>query len=404
MTTATPSASNPTPSLLATFGLQEAPLARALHATKAAIHGGAALSWYLGTPAPPGQDIDIWCQPAEPILRPVIYALYDTIFRAAGYVPKDRQRNPAAAEYYDVAPLHIDAVHNWYNPTLKRKIQLILRTQGPDIPASPVAEFDLDITMIRVAPHPADPATLCLQTQSTELCSRIDRRVMRINCLRGQNLASNLSRVHKYYARGFAFETTESTCSCPCGAATHTAIIPPRRLECVEAIKYVRNAWIAANPLPDNHPLRADVLKATLLSDYNNKSLITKTYAQLMTERDHCRQAVRLPQNLPTYPQETEWLQKYYTVLLGLTHYHRLQRLWGETPNLSTATTKDIAAAIQNAKWLIKSPASDMFQEVYNYAIALFQEADRCVETDRTASTEWGNPAALLIHDVITYV
>lgn len=402
-----------TPSLLATFGIQEAPLARALHATKAAIHGGAALSWYLETPAPPEQDIDIWCQPAEPILRPVIYALYDTIFRAAGYVPNDRH-DPAAAKYYDVAPLHIDAIHNWYHPTLKRRIQLILRTQGPDIPACPTAEFDLDITSMRIVPDPKNPAILCLQTPSTDLCDQIDRRVMRINNLHGQNLRNNLNRVHKYYNRGFAFETTETTCSCPCGAATHTTVTLPRRMDRAEAIKTVRKAWIAANPLPDNHPLRADVLKATLLADYNNQTLMTKSYGQLMAEREHCRQAQRLPQNQHIYPQETAWIWKYYQVLLGLTHYRRLQHLWGEKPDLSAATTKDIAAAIQNAKWLIQSPASEMFQGPYNYAMELFQEAVRCAETvtshtetDRAQATvavtdEWDNPV-LEVRDVITH-
>lgn len=391
------------PSLLATFGIQEAPLARALHATNAVIHGGAALSWYMGTSAPPGQDIDIWCQPAEPILRPVIYALYDTIFRAAGYLPRDR--NPATAEYYDVAPLHIDAIHNWYNPTLKRKIQLIFRTYGPDIPASPVTEFDLDITMIRVIPNPVDPATLCVQTQSAELCDRIDRRVMRINNLHGQNLRNNLNRVHKYYNRGFAFETTETACSCPCGTATHTTITPPRRMERGEAIRYVRKAWITANPLPDNHPLRADVLKATLLADYNNRTLISKTYGQLMTERDHCRQALRLPQNQPTYPQETAWLWKYYEVLLGLTHYRRLQHLWGETPDLSAATTTDISAAKQNALWLGMSAAGYMYQEAFKYADALHLEADRQTEAvgRATATSATSTPPTMEIRDVITH-
>lgn len=389
-----------TPPLLATFGLQEKTLAHALHATNAAIYGGAALTWYLETPAPPEQDIDIWCQPAEPILRPLIYTLYDSIFRSAGYFPDNK--NPAATEYYNTPILNIVAIHNWYNPTLKRKIQLIIRKQGPDISDSPDDDFDLDITTIRVVPNPTNPSTLTVQSRTADLCINIDRRVMSLYNLRGQNLHSNLYRVNKYYARGFAFETTETACSCPCGAATHTIITSPRRMGRTEAIKYVRRAWIEANPLPDNHPLRADVLQGTLLEGCNNKTLISKTRSQLITENDQCREALLLPQNEYLYPDETAWLREYYEVLQGMIYYHQLQERYGNRPSmLATATIADIAGAIQDAKRLIKNPVSDIYPDVFKYGMALIDTADSYAESSVYSSSELETPES---RDIITYV
>lgn len=321
-----------TPRLLTAFGLQEqeAALARAFRITDAAIHGGAALTWLTNTDSPPGQDIDIWCQPSERILSALIYALYDTIFRAAGYSPQPATANTAAAiltEYYGIRHLHIDAIHNWYHPTLERKIQLILRsktspTTGITLPASPIAEFDLDITTAKVSASPSHDELVATAPTPT-LAAQIARRVMTITNLRGQVLHNNLLRVRKYYSRGYAFETTETTCSCPCGAAKHTAITPPRRLSLLEALNYVRTAWLAANPLSDNHPLRADNLKTRILAE--NPNLLTITPDRLSELQSYCQATTGFIQNRVTYPAETEWVRNYGSALAGLWSLRSIQ-------------------------------------------------------------------------------
>jgi hypothetical protein len=323
MTTPTPDASP----VLITFGLQdqEAALTRALRVTNAAIHGGAALSWYTNTEPPAGQDIDIWCQPVARILSPVIVALYDTIFRTVGYSPVPPSSR-AARDYYGIRNLHIDAIHNWFNPTVNRKIQLILRSK--DAPsADPTTEFDLDITTVKVS-APADTAAadrLLVTVPSTELAVRIRRRVMNINNLKGQHLQNNLRRIHKYYSRGFAFESTEARCSCSCGAVHHMTVTPPHRLSLKEAMDHVRKEWVAANPLPDHYALRADVLKRYITTHYAGDALLTANRTTLNDLRESCTLANRLYQNAALYPAETTWLLHYRKALQGLWLLRRIQ-------------------------------------------------------------------------------
>ena len=325
-----------TNTVLSAFGLQgqEAALSRAFRATKAAIHGGAALSWYLNTPPPPGQDIDIWCQPAEAILRPIIFALYDTIFRAAGYRPTraiyaDRNRS----RYYRAHDLHIDAIHDWYNPALKRKIQLIFRAThdrlGFEISATPTGGFDLDITSIQVAAsiHPTSDC-LTVSPPHADLADRIERRVMRICNLAGQILRNNLNRVRKYYERGFAFETTETTCSCTCGAIHHTVVTPPRRLTIGEAIVLVHKEWATANALPTDHPARADTLRTRLYKQAPLDTLRLQTLKELIAE---CLHVTSLVQNKVLYPTETSWIKEYIRMAVFVLNLRRLQDGWVAT-------------------------------------------------------------------------
>ena len=62
---------------------------------------------------------------------------------------------------------------------------------------------------------------------------------MRIGHLKDQNLTYTLSRLRKYYARGFAFEgIREDPCSCDACGHEHT-LRKYRRLTLEEAIEYV---------------------------------------------------------------------------------------------------------------------------------------------------------------------
>lgn len=304
--------------VLTAFGLQdqEAALARAFLVTGSAIYGGAALSWYLQQTPPPGQDIDIWCQPIEPILKPVIIALFDTIFRSAGYLPLSSSSLHSIDDYYNAPEIHIDRIKNWYNTTLDRKIQLIFRkthdSAGNRVRESPTGGFDLDITTICIESSVScTTGVLKAVVPSAELADRISRRVMTINNLTGQNLTNNIRRMRKYYDRGFAFETTEASCSCPCGAVHHTAVIPARRLNHQEAFEHIRKAWAAANPLTDANPFRADKVCRSCL---RSPPVDTLTKAELMDLREDCETALSLIQNTYTYPVETKWIKEFVPV------------------------------------------------------------------------------------------
>lgn len=325
-----------TNSVLTAFNLheQEPALARAFRATNAAIHGGAALSWYLNTPPPPGQDIDIWCQPAEAILRPIIYALFDTIFRAAGYRPlRATYTGRNRSRYYRARDLHIVAIHDWFNPVLDRKIQLIFRAthdrKGFPVLATPTGGFDLDITSVQVAAsiHPTSDC-LTVSPPHADLADRIERRVMRICNLTGQVLRNNLNRVRKYYERGFAFETMETHCSCTCGAIHHTIVTPPRRLTIEEATTLVRKEWVAANALHADHPYRANTFRNSLHAQVSLDMWGTGPLEELISE---CSQVTSLVQNKVLYPTETAWIKQYAEMAVFVLNLRRLQDGWAIT-------------------------------------------------------------------------
>lgn len=365
-----------TNSVLPAFGLQdqEAALARAFRATKAAIHGGAALSWYLNKAPPPGQDIDIWCQPAEAILRPIIFALYDTIFRAAGYRPTRAAAYRNRSRYYRAHDLHIDAIHDWYNPALKRKIQLIFRAThdrlGFEISATPTGGFDLDITSIQVSATTLPTFDrLTVGTLSDDLADRIERRVMRIGNLTGQILRNNLERVRKYYDRGFAFETTETTCSCTCGAIHHTVVTPPRRLTIAEATALVHKEWAIANALPKGHPARADTLRTRLHAQVPLDTLRLEALTELISE---CLQVTSLVQNKVLYPTETAWIKEYIQMAVFVLNLRRLQDGWATT---TVEHRKRIAPTyIQRLLHLQISPQVEHFPTLGTEIIHLLKE------------------------------
>jgi hypothetical protein len=320
--------SNPTHPVLTAFGLegQEAALARALRATGATIHGGAALSWYTSTAPPSGQDIDIWCRPVEPILYPLVIALYDTIFRAAGYTPSgDSVYTDSRREHcYNAEFHHIAHIMNWHNPTMRRQIQLILRKPGA--PAA-INHFDLDICQIGIIPTPGAEGLVAIPPASLSPV-QLGNKVMRVVHLTGQSSKKFLYRVRKYYERGFAFETSEAHCSCPCGAASHRTVTPPRRMTLEEGLEYAEKEWVKANPLPSHRPHRADNLQRYL--QRSDHRLADKSLQALEQEHRSCELAITLLQNKHELPLETAWIRKYMEVLNNAARVKRLVQEWEE--------------------------------------------------------------------------
>ena len=164
------------------------------------------------------------------------------------------------------------------------------------MPASPTGEFDIDITTVRVAPSLLGDR-LISYLPSPELGAQIDRRVLNIHNLKGQNLRKVQLRINKYYARGFAFESTEARCACACGATHHMVVTPPHRLSLKEAMAHVRKSWIAANPLSRWDPRRADNVKARFLANFSEKQFISQGDAELNNALEVCDRALALPQN-----------------------------------------------------------------------------------------------------------
>ena len=338
--------------VLTAFGLQtqEAALARAFVTTGATIHGGAALSWFTGTAPPPGQDIDIWCRPAEPILYPLIRALYDTIFRAAGYHPVSDSHTSSSSSYYAKFK-HIAHIHNWHSFACGRKIQLIIRK--PDAPPNTTDDFDLDICQIAVVPMPRAEGLVALPP-ATLSPNQIANRIMQLRDLTGQSSANTLKRVRKYYDRGFAFESTEATCSCPCGTASHRTVTAPRRMTLEEGLAHVSKSWATANPLSNYNPHRADNLQRYLQRADN--AIATKPLRQLEEELLACRIANDLLQNQVHYSRETDWIVNYVnTVITDAIRIKHLEMDWAETRIFRPSTTF-CARILRDCERLLEKP------------------------------------------------
>jgi hypothetical protein len=323
MSTATATVPSP---VLIIFNLHthEAALARALRETNAIIHGGSALCWYTNSIPTWGQDIDIWCQPTLTMTEADIVARINAALTPAGYT----NRNPATscicaggeicelclrAQYLQMGSTNFIAVHEWtrhWSSTETRNIQLIIRR--PLIPTSPVAEFDLDIATLCVAPHPTEDRLIVTEPDAA-LADRIRRRVMRIGNLRGQLLDNKKERVTKYYARGFAFESPTDG----------------RRLTLEEAKEFIEAQWIAANPLLESDPHRADNLRRTLEA----LPLTQATPIHTLYQHDgECGAALKQPQNQATYPADTQWIKEYRDTLNSYIQTRKFVEDWDTAP------------------------------------------------------------------------
>jgi hypothetical protein len=238
--------------LFEAFGLSanSAALLNAFVVTDAYIGGGAALACHMRDPILPEQDLDIFYTPSADAPALITQTLFDMIFCAAGYT----RRSDTTGGYKQAKALHIETVINWYHMTLKRKIQVVVRSASApaDCPAYGSADFDICQFYIKYDP---DSFSLRLfynphkSALTDETVAEIrSKRVMRIGNLKGQDLSNSLRRLRKYYHRGFAFEDERvTTCSCACGHE-HTAK-KSVRLTYSEAAAVVRAAHARANPV-----------------------------------------------------------------------------------------------------------------------------------------------------------
>lgn len=237
--------------LLAAFGLTEykTSLLHTFHVTDAFIGGSAALTWHIGNEFLPDQDLDIFYTPSPAAPRGITVTLFDTLFSAAGY--KCHSLSTGDVHYTDQWTRYIAIVHNWFHTTLKRKIQLVIRSERAptDSPAYTETDFDICQFYAKYDPRAQDlilrynPATI-----TPEIAEEIrTKRVMRIGNLTAcQSLLTNLKRLRKYYARGFAFEDERETlCSCACGHEHTTKKY--RRLTLDEAYVHVATEYRKAN-------------------------------------------------------------------------------------------------------------------------------------------------------------
>lgn len=311
----------------------EAALARALRETNATIHGGSALCWYTNSIPTLDQDIDIWCQPTSEMTEADIVARINAVIEPAGYTNRNPETICACGsgetcelcfrtKYLYMGSNSITAVHEWrrhWSYINTRKIQLIIR--NPHITTSPVAEFDLDIATLCVAPHPEEDRLIMLEPNA-ELADRIRRHVMRIGNLCGQMLDNKHERINKYYDRGYAFESADGS-----------------RLTQEEAIKYIKSSWIAANPLPESDPHRADNLRSVLATQPLTQETPTSILNQLNST---CREALHKPQNAAVYPSDTRWINEYRNTVKFLLQSRKLIEDW------DTASVRKIT----NYEWI----------------------------------------------------
>lgn len=238
--------------ILAAFGLTEykTSLLNAFQVTDAFIGGSAALTWHLGDEILPDQDLDIFYTPSPAAPRDITVTLFDTLFSAAGY--KCHSLSTGDVHYTDQWTRYIAIVHNWFHTTLKRKIQLVIRSESAPTDRPAYTETDFNICQFYAKYDPCaqdlilryNPATI-----TPEIAEEIrTKRVMRIGNLTAcQSLLTNLTRLRKYYSRGFAFEDERETpCSCACGHEHTTKRV--YRLILEEACVLVATEYRKANP------------------------------------------------------------------------------------------------------------------------------------------------------------
>jgi hypothetical protein len=242
--------------------------ARTLYMTRSALFGGAALTWWkaaaapITTTVPEGQDIDIFVPvPAVSNLKhypivPILRGYYTRVLETAGYhrqtgseqraeKAERRARGELAGNTDDLcysATLHtrIQSVQNFYNPEINRKIQLVFCYMAT------VDEFldhvDLDICRFTVRPaggddsedlHVFPPPGAALETLAAIECGE-----MRLVNTRTSLLESTLSRVSKYYKRGY---TLHGSIVC-----THCKVPEERALTLSDALAYTQRKFLAA--------------------------------------------------------------------------------------------------------------------------------------------------------------
>ena len=261
--------------VLGAFGLlrHADAFATVLYNTKAALFGGVALTWRkaayapITTIVPEGQDIDIFvpvptisnmpCYPIIPLLR----GYYARVLEAAGYhrqtgaerhaeKEERRVRGELEADYTATLPTRIQSVKNFYNPAINRKIQLVFcRTTSVD---EFLEHTDLDICRFTVRPYGCNSHDMHIVMPpgcTADSLAAMECGEMRLVNTRASLLASTLSRVSKYYNRGY---TLQGSIACThCGGAEERALTLSEAL-CYTQRKFLesREAALAAAAAP----------------------------------------------------------------------------------------------------------------------------------------------------------
>lgn len=224
----------------------EAALARTLRETNAKIYGEAALCWYTNNLPAKKQTIDIWCQLTSEMTETDVVACINAVLEPAGYTILLAEEGNCFCggnevcsvceriSYKHNSPYSFTTVHEWNRrlTTMDEQIiKLIIRRthtlDGALLPASPISEFDLDITTLCVSPHPEEDRLIVIDPDA-ELADRIHRRIMRVGNLQNQSLGKIKERVTKYYNCGYAFESEDGS-----------------RLTLEEATEFIKSSRIA---------------------------------------------------------------------------------------------------------------------------------------------------------------
>jgi hypothetical protein len=278
--------------ILTAFSLEETALCSVLHAANAVIFGGSAISWHRKKMFDSRQDLDIACQP-DSATRPLVYALFDMLFRTAGYKPGP----DGSADYRS---LSIVAVHNWERLTPRyQKIQLVIRK-----PRAPPVAYDMDLDICGLTVEPTSPSNLVVRFPPGVTETSLAAGLMHLNRMENQHSLGLLEkRLHKYYTRGFTLLTDDNL------------PLKSRR----QALDYLRKAWVAANPLSPTDLARADTLcdlvkdlltgmeDPSVLSD----SILTRLHTQLRSALCSTHTAALCPTSQPT-------IDKYLKLIWGI--------------------------------------------------------------------------------------
>lgn len=261
--------------VLGAFGLVEHAddLARLFEITQSMIAGGAALTWWkasmhpLTTTVPKGQDLDIWVRvpllvpqgPRYPIEEILLDLYANLLCNKAGYhrqTPSERyaemRARRAAGEFgassedlmYSPAARFIRQIQNFIHPTTGRKIQLIL-VQGKDSVTDVLDTYDLDICRFSIrhafTRTPPIKVTLVCNAPPGATEAQLDDMYngrMRLFNTKTNVRTSTLTRIEKYYGRGFHFVESVACSTCShCGGA--------RRLAVGEALTFARKIFAA---------------------------------------------------------------------------------------------------------------------------------------------------------------
>ncbi len=215
------------------FGLDVAKFKRTMRATNAFISGSFALYWYLfqvvsaKTNFPEDSDMDIYIPGvSEKWLyrhKQICLNAFDLLLEKSGYI-----RQPVVGpSFYESSLIYSVVTYTNNRANFGRSIQLIFLIEpclygiSKDYACEVTETFDLDICKF-VVDSDLDvlvPMSFREMTEA-EIKDRLGRKVMKQTLehqARSKTLDKCLSRLEKYYQRGFTVEVEHQclTCKCP---------------------------------------------------------------------------------------------------------------------------------------------------------------------------------------------